>query len=128
MKSFKSVKSNSKTLIIGASPDTSRYAYKAAHMLKRFGHDIVNVGIKKGEVAGVVIEKPEHIHSDIDTITLYIGVALQAQYHDYILQTKPRRVIFNPGTENAELEKMLDQHGIEPVEACTLVLLATNQY
>jgi predicted CoA-binding protein len=117
-----------KTLIIGASPDQSRYAYKAAHMLKRFGHDIVNVGIKKGEVAGVVIERPGVIHNDIDTITLYIGTHLQSQYHDYILETRPKRVIFNPGTENGELERLLDQQGIEPVEACTLVLLSTGQY
>ncbi|GGH07737.1 CoA-binding protein [Pedobacter zeae] len=117
-----------KTLIIGASPDPSRYAYKAANMLKRFNHDIVNVGIKKGEVAGVEIEKPGEIHHDIDTITLYIGPALQSQYHDYILATKPKRVIFNPGTENYELEKLLDQHNIEPIEACTLVLLSTGQY
>jgi len=117
-----------KTLIIGASPDPSRYAYKAAHMLKRFNHDIVNVGIKKGEVAGVEIEKPTEIHQDIDTITLYIGPALQPQYHDYILDTKPKRVIFNPGTENYELEKLLDQHDIEPIRACTLVMLSTGQY
>ncbi|WP_343524757.1 CoA-binding protein [Pedobacter sp.] len=117
-----------KTLIIGASPDPSRYAYKAANMLKRFNHNIVNVGIKKGEVAGVEIEKPGEIHHDIDTITLYIGPALQSQYHDYILATKPKRVIFNPGTENYELEKLLDQHNIEPIEACTLVLLSTGQY
>lgn len=117
-----------KTLIIGASPDPSRYSYKAAHMLKRFNHDIVNVGIKKGEVAGIEIEKPEVIHHDIDTVTLYIGPALQSQYHNYILETKPKRVIFNPGTENDELEKLLDQNGIEPIEACTLVLLSTGQY
>ena len=117
-----------KTLIIGASPNESRYSYKAAHMLKRFNHAIVNVGIKEGEVAGVVIEKPGIIHKDIDTITLYIGPALQAQYHDYILATKPRRVIFNPGTENPELEALLEQNNIEPVEACTLVLLSTGQY
>ncbi|MBC6112575.1 CoA-binding protein [Pedobacter fastidiosus] len=117
-----------KTLIIGASPDPSRYSYKAAHMLKRFNHDIVNVGIKKGEVAGIEIEKPELIHHDIDTVTLYIGPALQSQYHNYILETKPKRVIFNPGTENYELEKLLDQNGIEPIEACTLVLLSTGQY
>lgn len=97
-------------------------------MLKRFNHDIVNVGIKKGEVAGVEIEKPGEIHQNIDTVTLYIGPALQPQYHDYILSTKPKRVIFNPGTENYELEKLLDLHGIEPVEACTLVLLSTGQY
>ncbi|MNI47814.1 hypothetical protein D3C87_485070 [compost metagenome] len=117
-----------KTLIIGASPNPSRYSYKAAHMLKRFNHDIVNVGIKNGAVAGVQIEKPGQIHTDIDTITLYIGPALQAQYHDYIVATKPKRVIFNPGTENAELEELLIKHNIEPVEACTLVLLSTGQY
>ena len=117
-----------KTLIIGASPDPTRYAYKAAHMLTRFNHEIVNVGIKKGEVAGVAIEQPDEIHQDIDTITLYIGPALQPQYHDFILETKPKRVIFNPGTENYELEKLLDQHGIEPLEACTLVMLSTGQY
>jgi len=117
-----------KTLIIGASPDASRYAYKAAHMLKRFNHEIVNVGIKRGEVAGVEIEKPGEIYGDIDTVTLYIGPALQAQYHDYILETKPKRVIFNPGTENYELEKLLNTHGIESMEACTLVLLSTGQY
>lgn len=117
-----------KTLIIGASPDESRYSYKAAHMLKRFGHDIVNVGIKKGEVAGVAIEKPGVIHKDIDTITLYIGVNLQSQYYDYILQTNPKRVIFNPGTENDQLETLLEQNNIEAIEACTLVLLSTGQY
>lgn len=117
-----------KTLIIGASPNPSRYSYKAAHMLQRFNHDIVNVGIKKGQVAGVEIEMPEKIHHDIDTITLYIGSALQAQYHDYILATKPKRVIFNPGTENYNLEKLLVENNIEPVIACTLVLLSTGQY
>ncbi|MET4083825.1 putative CoA-binding protein [Pedobacter sp. UYP30] len=117
-----------KTLIIGSSPNPSRYAYKAAHMLKKFNHEIVNIGIKAGEVAGVDIEKPGKIYNDIDTITLYIGPDLQAQYHDYVLATKPKRVIFNPGTENYEFEKLLEKHGIEPVEACTLVLLSTGQY
>ncbi|MFC4211287.1 CoA-binding protein [Pedobacter lithocola] len=117
-----------KTLIIGASTDPSRYSYKAAHMLKRFNHDIVNVGIKRGEVADVEIEKPNEIHSDIDTITLYIGPDLQSQYHDYIVETNPKRVIFNPGTENDELVNLLNAHNIEPVEACTLVLLSTGQY
>lgn len=117
-----------KTLIIGAAPNPERYAYRAAHMLKAKGHDIVNVGIKKGEVAGVAIEKPAQIHHDVDTVTLYIGPHLQNQYYDYILETKPVRVIFNPGTENTELETLLEAHGIEAVEACTLVLLSTGQY
>lgn len=117
-----------KTLIIGASPNSERYAYRAAHMLTQKGHDIVNVGIKKGAVAGVEIESPGTIHHDIDTITLYIGTHLQGQYYDYILETKPKRVVFNPGTENAELENLLTSNGIEPIEACTLVLLSTGQY
>ena len=117
-----------KTLIIGATPNPTRYAYRAAQLLKSKGHDIVNVGIKKGEVAGVEIEKPEAVHEDIHTITLYIGPDLQDQYHDYILNTNPKRVIFNPGTENDKLEVLLKENGIEPVEACTLVLLSTGQY
>lgn len=116
------------TLIIGATPNPARYAYRAANLLKSKGHPIINVGIKSGEVAGVTIEKPGKIHTEVDTITLYIGPHLQAEYFDYILQTKPRRVIFNPGTENDELEKLLRKNNIEPVEACTLVLLSTGQY
>ncbi len=117
-----------KTLIIGASTDPDRYAYKAAHMLTSRGHQIVNIGIKKGEVAGVSIEKPDTIYHDIDTITLYIGPATQPQYFDYIVATKPKRVVFNPGTENEVLEELLDKHQIEYTEACTLVLLSTGQY
>lgn len=116
------------TLIIGASPNPERYAYRAAHMLKSKGHSIVNIGIKSGEVAGVAIEKPADIHQDVDTITLYIGPPLQAGYFDYILATHPRRVIFNPGTENEELKAFLIANGIETMNACTLVLLATGQY
>jgi predicted CoA-binding protein len=116
------------TLIIGASPNPSRYAFKAAQMLKSKGHDIINVGIKTGAVAGVTIEQPGTIHDDVHTITLYIGPHLQSSYYDYILKTNPKRVIFNPGTENSELEELLIENAIEPIEACTLVMLATGQY
>jgi len=116
------------TLIIGATPNPARYAFRAAQMLKSKGHDIINIGIKTGEVAGVNIEKPGQIHDDVHTITLYIGPGLQSQYFDYIVNTNPKRVIFNPGTENEELEVLLRANGIEPVEACTLVMLATGQY
>jgi predicted CoA-binding protein len=117
-----------KTIVIGATPNPDRYAYLAANKLARYGHEIINVGIKQGEVAGVPIEKPETIHKDIDTITLYVGPHNQPALYDYILKTKPKRVIFNPGTENEELESLLNENNIEPVEACTLVLLSTGQY
>lgn len=117
-----------KTLIIGATNNPGRYANLAAHSLVKHGHEIINVGIKTGEVAGVIIEKPEVIHPDVDTITLYIGPHRQEEYFDYILKTKPRRIIFNPGTENMELEELARENDIETLEACTLVLLSTGQY
>ena len=86
-----------KTIVLGATPDSSRYAYTAANRLVRSGHSIVNVGIKAGEVAGVPIEKPVDIHEDIHTITLYVGPQNQPPLYDYILATKPKRIIFNPG-------------------------------
>ena len=117
-----------KTLIVGATPNADRYAYRAAHMLTAKGHPIVNIGIKQGEVAGVKIEKPSAPFHDIDTITLYIGPDLQLGYYDYILETKPKRVIFNPGTENPDLMKQLAAEGMEVEEACTLVMLHTGQF
>ena len=117
-----------KTLVLGATPDTTRYANLAANRLVRSGHSIVNVGIKSGEVAGIEIEKPEVIHSDIDTITLYIGPQNQPPLYDYILATNPKRIIFNPGTENSELKKMAREKGIETLSACTLVMLSTGEF
>jgi predicted CoA-binding protein len=117
-----------KTMIIGATPNVDRYAHKAATRLVYTGHKIVNIGIKKGEVAGKAIEKAEKIYDDIHTITLYIGAKTQKSYYDYILQTKPKRLIFNPGAENSELYKLAEENGIEATNACTLVLLASNQF
>jgi predicted CoA-binding protein len=117
-----------KTLIIGATNNPGRYANLAAHRLTAHGHDIVNVGIKTGEVAGVPIERAGEIHHDVDTITLYVGPQHQSEYFDYIVKTKPKRIIFNPGTENQELEELAEKNGIETMDACTLVLLSTGQY
>ncbi len=117
-----------KTLILGASTNTARYSYLVANKLVRKGHEIVNVGRKVGKVAGVAIEPAEEIHTDIDTITLYVGPKNQDVYYDYIIKTKPKRVIFNPGTENETLKQLLEEAAIEPVEACTLVMLNTGQY
>lgn len=117
-----------KTLILGASSNPSRYSSLAAHRLVAHGHPIVNVGLKTGEVAGVPIETAGQVYTDLDTITLYLGPQNQPQYYDYILKSKPKRIIFNPGTENSELESLAEQNGIETLEACTLVMLSTGQY
>jgi len=117
-----------KTLVLGASTNSARYSYLVANKLVRKGYPIVNVGRKKGDVAGVPIESPEVIHDDIDTITVYVGPANLSTYFDYILATKPKRVIFNPGAENLEFEKTLQENGIETINACTLVMLNTGHY
>jgi predicted CoA-binding protein len=123
-----SQKINKKTLVLGATPNEGRYANLASNRLVSHGHSIVNVGIKEGEAAGVPIEKPETIHDDIDTITLYIGPQNQPPLYEYIINTHPKRIIFNPGTENNELRKMAEEKGIETEYACTLVMLSIGDY
>jgi predicted CoA-binding protein len=119
-----------KTVIIGATPNPSRYAFIAARMLMDYGHEVVPVGIKRGIVFGKEIQdlrlKPKI--ENVDTITLYIGTRHQPEWYDYILSLKPGRVIFNPGTENMELIQKLSDVGAEPVEGCTLVMLRSGQY
>ncbi|HPI80594.1 MAG: CoA-binding protein [Cyclobacteriaceae bacterium] len=119
-----------KTVIVGATTNTGRYAYLAATMLREHGHPIVPIGIKKGEVMGETIldirQKPPI--KGVDTITLYIGPQHQEEWYDYLIGLKPKRIIFNPGTENPAFEKKANEAGIETEEACTLVLLRTHQF
>jgi len=117
-----------KTLVLGASTKADRYAYKAANMLLSKGNKIALLGNKTGEVANHLIETDPSKISDIDTVTLYLNPKNQEQYYDFIKNLKPRRVIFNPGTENPEFEKELESEQIETIEACTLVMLSTGQY
>ena len=117
-----------KTLVLGASDNPDRYAYRAAHMLKNHGHEVVPVGIRKGEVAGMTIHTDRPLEKDVDTVTLYVGPQNQPAWYDYILDLQPKRILFNPGTENPELERLAQQRGIQTEEACTLVLLSIGQY
>ena len=117
-----------KTLILGASTNPARYAFLAAERLQGKNHEIVLVGIKNGEVFGKKIINNKEIQKDIDTITLYIGPQNQPEWYNYILQTQPKRIIFNPGTENPELLKLAHNQGIETLFACTLVMLSTGEY
>lgn len=117
-----------KTLVIGASVNDWRYSNKAIKLLRAYKHDVVAVGREQGEVSGVSIEHDMPATNDIDTVTLYINPMHQQAYYDSLVKLKPRRVIFNPGTENGELEELLEKNGIATEEACTLVLLNTGQY
>lgn len=117
-----------KTLVMGASTDPGRYAYKAIKMLQRYGHPVVAIGKKEDNLDGIKIEKEHVPFNDVDTITLYLNPMNQRQYYDYIVGLNPERVIFNPGTENPELYTLLRENGIEVEVACTLVMLSTSQY
>ncbi|WP_153801029.1 CoA-binding protein [Foetidibacter luteolus] len=117
-----------KTLVLGASPNPARYSYLAVNRLRANGHPVEAIGLREGKVADVDITKERPAFSDIDSITLYLNAGNQRQYYDYILSLHPKRIIFNPGAENDELAKLAVENNIQPVEACTLVLLSTGQY
>ena len=117
-----------KTLVIGASTNPARYSFLAVQKLTALHHPVIALGLKKGLIGNIDIETDKKPFDHVDTITLYVNPFHQIGYYDYILSLKPRRIIFNPGTENDELISLAEQHGILAIEACTLVLLSTGQY
>ncbi len=116
------------TLVIGASNNPSRYAYLATKSLLNHQHPVILLGKKEGEVDQIAIHTQLLPFENVDTVTLYLNPTNQVEYIDYIISLSPKRVIFNPGTENPDFEKKLAQNNIEPIEACTLVMLSTNQF
>jgi predicted CoA-binding protein len=117
-----------KTLIIGASSKPERYAYMAAEKLLAHGHEIELLGLRPDVVFGKAIDTEKKSFTDIDTVTMYFSAKNQEEYFDYIVSLKPRRVVFNPGTENPEFARLLTENEIIVEEACTLVMLGTGQY
>lgn len=116
------------TLVIGASTNPNRYSNIAIKRLVDKEVKVAALGLRKGTVLGVVIDDEKKEYKNIDTVTLYLNPKRQEQYYNYIIGLKPRRVIFNPGTENMEFVALLQENNIESEIACTLVLLSTNQY
>jgi predicted CoA-binding protein len=117
-----------KTVVIGASLNPARYSHLAVIRLKQFGHDVVAVGLRPGEIDGIKIQTGQPAIENVDTVTMYVGEKNQPALYDYIFSLEPKRVIFNPGAENIAFEKQLSEKGIETEEACTLTLLSTGQY
>ena len=117
-----------KTLVLGASDNPSRYSYLAIQRLRSHGHPVVAIGRKNTKVNDVIIEKEKQDVHNIDTVTLYLNPTHQQEYYNYIVSLKPKRIIFNPGTENEELIRLAMENNIQPLEACTLVMLSTGQY
>ena len=117
-----------KTLVIGASLKPERYSNIAINRLVNYNHEVVAFGLRVGTVAGVEINTHLMPYKDVHTVTLYLNPERQKAFYDYIMSLQPQRVIFNPGTENSEFQNLLKQNNIFFEEACTLVLLGTNQY
>jgi predicted CoA-binding protein len=117
-----------KTLVLGASDNPSRYSYLAIHRLRQYGHPVVAIGRKNTMVGDVTVEKERRTYTEIDSVTLYLNPQRQKEYYEYIISLHPKRIIFNPGTENPELEALAARNGIETIDACTLVMLSTHQY
>lgn len=117
-----------KTLVIGASTKPNRYSNIAIQRLLGSSLAVRAIGNRSGEVAGVEINDSKIMYDNIHTITLYLNAANQKSYYDYILDLKPKRVIFNPGTENEELEILLKNKNIYFEKSCTLVLLSIGEY
>lgn len=117
-----------KTLVIGGSTKPERYSNKAIKKLSRFGHPVVSIGLRTGEVVGVSIETGFPDFDDIHTVTLYVGFRHQPQYFNYVMGLSPKRIIFNPGTENPEFEDLANKNGIETIEHCTLNMLGDGSF
>ena len=117
-----------KTLVVGASLKPERYSNIAIQRLRKYNHEVVALGLRSGLVSDVSIDTELIVYKGIDTVTLYLNPTRQEQYYDYIIGLKPKRVIFNPGTENSEFYNLLEQNEIDFEVACALVLLGTGQY
>lgn len=117
-----------KTIVLGASPNPSRYSFKAVKSLLRFNHEAIPVGFRPGVIYDKFIQRGMPEIKDVHTIALYIGAERQEEYHDYILSLHPKRIIFNPGTTNESFMEELKEKGIEVVDGCTLVMLDSGQF
>ena len=121
--------SSKRTVVLGASANPDRYAYQAFMQLRAKGHTPLPVGIRADKLdEDTIILLGTPALEDVHTVTLYINPERQQSYYDYILGLAPQRIIFNPGTENAELARMARERGIEVVYGCTLVMLTLNNF
>lgn len=125
---IKTIMKNKKTLVLGASENKERYSNMAILKLISKDQSVVAIGQRVGEVAGIKIQTKQVPFTNIDTVTLYLNSTRQRDYYNYIISLEPKRVIFNPGTENPEFYQLLKSNNIKVEVACTLVLLSTNQY
>ncbi len=116
-------------VVLGASPKSERYSNQAVHLLKKQGHHVIPVHPAIKEIAGLPVARSlADIDERVDTLTLYVSPHHSTPLIDAILSLHPARVIFNPGTENPVLKTAIKEQGIPAEEACTLILLKTDQF
>ena len=125
---MRETQTNKFTLVLGASTKDHRYSNQAIKLLQEYQILTAGIGLRTGRVGDVEITQSKEKYQNVHTVTLYLNAKNQEEYQDYILSLKPKRVIFNPGAENRPFAKQLEKNGIETLEACTLVMLRTNQY
>ncbi len=119
---------NKPTLVLGASLKPDRYSNRAIRSLRHYGHAVTAIGLREGTVGDVFISRSIPENCSIHTLTMYLNAGNQTPWKEVIFRLNPQRVIFNPGAENPDFENELQEKGIEVLEACTLVMLATGQY
>lgn len=117
-----------KYIVLGASPNPVRHSYKAVKSLIRRNKEVVPVGFRKGKISGVEILTDQPEIEDVTTVLLYMGAKRQPEFFDYILnKIQPRKIVFNPGTENPEFEEMAKMEDIEVIVGCALVMINSSQ-
>lgn len=125
---WRNIRMSNKTLVIGASTNPARYSNMAIKALLKNGYEVIALAKREGQVESVKIKTDFPEKELVNTVTMYVGEQHQPEYYQPILDLKPERVIFNPGTENYEFIELLESEGIETIEGCTLVMLGTGQY
>ncbi len=117
-----------KTIVLGASPDPLKRAHRVCTKLMEKGHDVLPVGIKEGVIGDQAIITSSENVCEVHTVVIFIRAARQEQWLDYILACKPKRIIFNPGSENDNLIRMALDNGIEVLHECTILMLSSNRF
>jgi predicted CoA-binding protein len=115
-------------LVLGASPNPERFSNKAVRRLIRYNHEVIAIGKRAGMIGDTPIITTQPEITGVHTVVMYLAPYHQGEIFDYVLSLRPKRVVFNPGTESPEFDEFLESYNIEVVHDCTLVMLANNRF
>nr|WP_320118418.1 CoA-binding protein [uncultured Marinifilum sp.] len=117
-----------KTLVIGASTKEDRYSNQCVKLLREHNIETVALGNKAGTIKDIEIQTGRPTETNVQTVAIYLSAKNLKSYEDYIINLKPERVLFPPGTENSDFYEKAKAYGIATEEACPLVMLKTGVY